>query len=171
MFKLAQVVHCTTNQSYEIEDNMYYLPDITPGLLLGIVKIIFYAVPRISDEYKNQILINVGLSKCLSIPVEIKVVIPELYKLNKCLQSGKLLLEIESVLGTNKVEIKEMLPSSISIEDKVLVKQYTEQLKQKDLYSSNCATLLESTNKALYYEKLRTLLYLEGDHRRRMIHR
>ena len=164
-------MHCTTNQSYEIEDNMYCSSDVTPGLLLGIVKITFYAVPRISGEHTNQILIDVGLSKCLSIPVEIKVVIPELYKLNKSLQSGKLLLEVESVLGNNKLEVKEMSPSSIRVEDKVLIKQYTELLKQKDLYSNNCATLLESTDEALYYEKLRTLLYLEGDHRRRMIHR
>ena len=146
-------------------------PDSRPGLLLGLVKIIFYAVPKISDEYRNQILIDVGLSKCLSIPVELKVVTPRLYKLNKCLQSGKLLLEIESVFSHSGLEIKEMSPSPISLEDKVLIKKYNLQLKHKDLYSNNCAILLESTDKAVYYDKLSTLLCLEGDHRRRLIQR
>ena len=174
MFKLAQVVHCTTNKSYEIEDNMCYSPNDRPGLLLGIVKVIFYAVPRISDEYKNQILIDVGLSKCLSIPIELKVVTPNLYKLTKCLESGKLLLEIESVFKDVKLEIKEMSPSlKDSLENKQIITKYSEhlQLKQKELYSDYYVALLESTAKAVYYEKLTTLLYLEADHRRRMLHR
>ena len=177
VFKLAQVLHCTTKQNYKIEDNMCCSPDDRPGLLLGLVKVIFYAIPRISDEYKNEILIDVGLSKCLSIPIELKVVVPNLYKLHKCLQSGKLLLEIESVFNNSKLEIKEMYPSSGNMEDKLenkqLITEYSEQLKlkQAELYSDYCATLLESTDKTVYYEKLRTLLYLEGDHRRRMIHR
>ena len=177
VFKLAQVFHCTTNQNYKIEDNMCCSPDDRPGLLLGLVKVIFYAIPRISDEYKNELLIDVGLSKCLSIPIELKVVVPNLYKLHKCLQSGKLLLEIESVFKNSKLEIKEMPPSSgnmeNNLENKQLILKYSEQLKlkQAELYSDYCATLLESTDKTVYYEKLRTLLYLEGDHRRRMIHR
>ena len=169
--------HCTTNQNYKIEDNMCCSPDDRPGLLLGLVKIIFYAIPRITNVYRNEILIDVGLSKCLSIPIELKVVTPELYKLNKCLESGKLLLEIESVFGNSKLEIKEMSLYSGNLEDKLQNKEwiikYSEQLKlkQTELYSNNCAVLLEATDKTFYYEKLRTLLYLEGDHRRRMIHR
>jgi len=66
-----------------------------------------------------------------------------------------------------------MSTSPISVEDKLLINKYNEQLKKNEtkLYSNNCATLLESTDKTLYHEKLCTLLYLEGDHRRRLIHR
>ena len=170
---MAQVFHCTTKQNYKIEENMCCSPDNRPGLLLGLVRIDFWAVPKRCDEYKTDILVDVGLSKCLSVPLELKVVTPKLYKLNKCSESGKLLLQVGSVFSNSKVEIKEMSPtaSSISREDKVLIKKYTEQLRQRDLYSNNCATLLESTDKTVYYEKLCTLLYLEGDHRRRLIQR
>ena len=147
-------------------------PDNRPGLLLGLVKVDFWAAPKKCDEYKDKILIDVGLSKCLSVPVELIVVIPKLYKLNKWLQSGKLLLGMQSIFSNSKLEIKEIL-SSISLDDKALIEKYNEllQLKQSDLYSNNCATLLESTDKKLYYEKLCTLLYLEGDYRRRLIQR
>ena len=172
VFKMAQVLHCTTKQNYKIEENMCCSPDNKPGLLLGLVRIDFWAVPKKCDVYKNKVLIDVGLSKCLSVPLELKVVTPKLYKLNKCLRSGKLLLEIEGVFSNNsKLELKEMSPSSISVEDKVLIQKYSEQLKQINLYSNNCATLLESTDQAVYYEKLCILLYLEGDHRRRLIQR
>ena len=176
VFKMAQVLHCITKQNYKIpvEENMCCSPDNRPGLLLGLVRIDFWAEPKTSDKYKIRILVDVGLSKCLSIPLELKVVMPKLYKLNKCLQSGKLLLEIESVFNNdNKLELKEMSPpSSIHVEDKALIKKYSEQLnKQRDLYSNNCATLLESTDQTVYYEKLCTLLYLEGDYRRRLIQR
>ena len=146
-------------------------PDNRPGLLLGLVKVIFYAIPRISNEYKSEILIDVGLSKCLSFPIELKVVAPNLYKLNKCLKSGKLLLDIESVFSNSKLEVKEMFGN---LEDnKQLIINFSEQLRlqQAELYSNHGAVLLESTDQTDYYEKLRTLLYLEGDHRRRLIHR
>ena len=146
-------------------------PDSRPGLLLGLVKVDFCAISKISDEYENKILIDVGLSKCLSVPIELKVVTPKLYKLNKCLQSGELLLEIESVFVNNMLEIKKMLPNPISLEDQALIQRYINKLKQEHLYSNNCATLLESTEKTHYYEKLCMLLYLEGDHRRRLIQR
>lgn len=148
-------------------------PDNRPGLLLGLVKINFYAIPSISDEYKNEILIDVGLSKCLSIPIELRVVVPKLYKLIKCLQSGELLLGVVSVFSNSKLEIKKMPPSSGSLENEQLVMKYSEQLKlkQTELYSDCCAILLESTDETDYYEKLYTLLYLEGDQRRQLIHR
>ena len=173
VFRLEQVVHCTTtsNQTYRIENNMCCSPDSRPGLLLGLVKVNFSAVPNKCDEHKNEILVDVGLAKCLFIPIELKVVTPKLYKLNKCLQSGKLLLGIESIFANSKREIKELSPSLITSEDKVLIKKYTGQLKQTELYSSNCATLLESTDNNVYYEKLTMLLYLEGDHRRRLLQR
>lgn len=177
MFELTQVLHCTANQSYKIEDNTCCLLNDRPGLLLGLVKVTFCAIPRISDEYKNEILIDVGMSKCLSVPIELKAVIPKLYKLTKCLESGKLLLEIESVFSNSKLEIKKMSPSSGSMEDnlenKQLIIKYNEQfkLKQMELYTDDCTVLLESTDKAYYYEKLRTLLYLESDYRRRLLHR
>jgi len=173
VFKLAQVIHCTTNQDYTIEDNMCCSPDNRPGLLLGLVKVKFWALPKKCNEYKTKVLVDVGLSKCLSVPIELSIVTPKLYKLNKCLQSGKLLLGVKSVFGNSKLEIKEMSPSPISVEDKLLIKKYSEQLSkmETELYSNNCATLLESTDKTLYYEKLCTLLYLEGDHRRRLMHR
>ena len=171
---MAQVFHCTTKQNYKIEENMCCSPDNRPGLLLGLVKVIFYAIPRISNEYKNMILIDVGSSKCLSIPIELKVVAPNLYKLNKCLQSGKLLLDIERVFNNSKLEVKEM---SGNLEDKLknkqLITKFSEQLllQQTELYSDRGATLLESTDQAVYYKKLCTLLYLESDYRRRLIHR
>ena len=146
-------------------------PDYRPGLLLGLVKVNFSAVPNMCDEYKNEILIDVGLAKVLSIPIELKVVTPKLYKLNKCLQSGKLLLRIESIFANGKLEIKELYPKWIPSEDEVVIKKYTDQLKQTELYSSNCAALLESTDKNIYYEKLNMLLYLEGDYRRRLVQR
>ena len=152
-------------------------PDNRPGLLLGLVKVTFYAASRISDEYKNKILIDVGLSKCLSIPIELRAVTPKLYKLTKCLQSGKLLLEIESVFRNSKLEVKEMFSSSDDLEndmeDRKLINEYCKQLrlKQTELYSDYCAILLESADKIDYYERLCTLLYLEGDHRRRLIQR
>ena len=147
---------------------MYYSPENKPGLLLGLVKVNFYAIPKIVNVYENDILIDVGLSKCLSVPIEMKVVTT---KLPKCLKSGKLFLDIESVFSSSKLKRKEMFPSPISLEDKALIKGYSEQLKQRNLYSNNCATLLESTDQTLYYEKLLTLLYLEGDHRRRLLQR
>ena len=171
------MLHCTTNLSYKIEDNMCCSPDNRPGLLLGLVKVTFYAIPRISDEYKNKILIDIGLSKCLSVPIELRAVIPKLYKLTKCLQSGKLLLEIESVFCKSKLEVKEMFSSSDGlnndVEDRKQIIEYRKQLKMKqtELYSDCCAILLESTDKIDYYERLCTLLYLEGDHRRRLMQR
>ena len=175
MFKLAQVIHHTTEKNFtaKIDSNMCCSPDDRPGLLLGLVKVKFWAAPKSCGEYKNEILIDVGLSKCLSVPIELTIVIPKLYKLNKCLQSGKLLLGIESAFCDNKLEVKEMFPgpSSISLEDKQLIKKYCEKLEQVELYSINCVTLLESTDETDYYTKLCTLLYLEGDHRRRLIQR
>ena len=152
-------------------------PDDRPGLLLGLVKVFFYAIPRISDEYKNEILIDVGLSKCLSVPIKLRAVTPKLYKLTKYLQSESFgpLLESESIFNNCKLEIKEMSSSSgrlgEDMEDEQLVMKYRKQLNLKcnQLYLDNCAMLLESTNKTDYYEKLRTLLYLEGDYRRRLI--
>ena len=169
VFKLAQVFHCSTNQAdFKIEDNMCCLPNNNPGLLLGLVKVNFYTIPKNADVYENEILIDVGLSKFLSIPIKLKVVTT---KFSKCVKSGKLLLDIESVFSNSKLKIKEMLLSSISLEDRMVIKKYSEQLKQEDLYSNKYATLLESTDKTLYYEKLCTLLYLEGDHRRRLLQR
>ena len=167
------MTHCSTKQDFKIDTNMCCSPDNKPGLLLGLVKVNFWATPKRCGEYKNEILIDVGLSKCLSVPIELTVVIPKLYKLNKCLQSGKLLVEIESIFCNSKLEIKEMFPgmSSISLEDKQLMKKYNEQLEQAELYSNNCSMLLESTNKTDYYSKLCMLLYLEGDHRRRLLQR
>lgn len=165
--------HHSTKQNFPVENNMCCSPDDRPGLLLGLVKVTFCAISSISDEYKTEILIDVGLSKCLSIPVELKVVIPKLYKLNKCLRSIKLLLEVEDVFSNSGLGIKELSPSPrpISLDDRVWIKKYSEQLRQKDLYSNDCATLLESTDKDVYHEKLCMLLYLEGDHRRRLIQR
>ena len=163
VFKLERVLHCSTDQDVEIKDNMYCLPDNKPGLLLGLVKVNFYTTPEISGVYENKIYIDVGLSKFLSIPITLKV---DTTKLSECLKSGKLLLDIESIFSSSKLKTKEMFPSPISLEDKPLIERYSEQLKQTKLYSNNCATLLESTDKTVYYEKLRTLLYLEGDHRR-----
>jgi len=84
-------------QDYTIVNNMCCSPDNRPGLLLGLVKINFWALPKKYDEYKTKVLIDVGLSKCLSVPIELNITTPKLYKLNKCLQSGKLLLGIKSV--------------------------------------------------------------------------
>ena len=142
-------------------------PDNRPGLLLGLVKVKFYAIPKISDVYENEILIDVGFSKFLSVPVELRVVTTKLYKF---LKSGQLLLDVKSIFSGSNL-FKEMFPSPISLEDKALIKRYSEQLKQTKLYSDDCATLLESTDQADCYEKLCTLLYLEGDHRRRLIQR
>ena len=168
VFKLAHVLHCSTNQDYKIEDNMCCLPDSSPGLLLGLVRVIFFTIPRVSDEFKNNIIIDVGFSKCLSVPIHFRVLTSNLYKLlGKCLHSGKLLLGIESVFSNNKLTIKEISPS---VEDKLLTR-YNEQLKQAELYSSNCAALLESTDEMVYYEKLYMLLYIESDHRRRLLQR
>ena len=170
VFKLAQVLHCSTNQVFESEKNKWCSPDNKPGLLLGLVKVNFYAMPEISDLYENEILIDVGFKKFLSIPVKLRVVTT---KLSKCLKSGKLLLDVEGIFSGSHLRsrIKEMFPSPISSEDKALISKYSEQLKQTKLYSNDCATLLESTDQADYYEKLCTLLYLEGDHRRRLIQR
>ena len=166
------MIHCSTKQDFKIDNNMCCSPDSRPGLLLGLVKVNFWAMPKKCDEYKNEILIDVGLSKCLSVPIELTIVIPKLYKLNKCVHSGKLLLEIESVFCDSKLEIKKSSSSSISLEDKQLIEKYRDQLKQADLYSNNCAALLESTdNKTDYYTRLYTLLYLEGDHRKRLLQR
>ena len=172
MFKLAKVLHCSTNKDFRIEDNVniYCSPDREPGLLLGLVKVIFDAVPSISGDYKNEILIDVGLSKCLLVPIELIVTTT---KLSKCLKSGKLLLEIKSVFCNSGLKIKEMAPNSTSLGDKQLIEKYGDQLKlkQEELYSINCAALLESTERTHYYEKLCMFLYLEGDHRRRLIQR
>ena len=169
MFKLAQVLHCTTNQALKIEDNIYCSPDSKPGLLLGSVKVTFYTMPRISDEYKNEILIDVGFSKYLSVPIKLVIVTT---KLSKCLKSGKLLLNIESTINS-KLKIKEMSQSAINLNNKLLIKTYSEHLKLKEteLYANNCHTLLESTDKKVYYDKLYMFLYLEGDHRRRLVQR
>ena len=165
------MIHCPTKQSFIIDNNICCSPDSRPGPLLGLVEVKFWAMPKKCDEYKNKVLIDVGLSKCLSVPIELTIVIPKLYKLNKCLQSGKLLVEIESAFCGNKLEVKEMSPSPISPEDKQLINKYCEQLKRTELYSSHCAILLESTDKTDYYSKLCMLLYLEGDHRRRLLQR
>ena len=171
VFKLAQVLHCPNNEDFKIEGNIYCLPDSEPGLLLGIVKVTFCVVPRISDEYKNEILVDVGLSKCLSVPIHLKVVGPKLFKLNKYLQSKELPLKIDSIFDDAKVKIKDMDTSSISLEDKHLIKKFHEGLKQANLYSNDSALVLESTNQDFYYEKLCMLLYLEGDQRMRLIRR
>ena len=171
VFTLKQVLHCTTKQKFNTENNMCCSPDNRPGLLLGLVRVDFSAKPNKCDEYKNKILIDVGLSKCLSVHIELKVVAPKLFKLNKCLQSGKLLLGIKSIFTNSKLKIIEIFPTSISLEDRLLIKKYNEQLKQTELYSTNCVTLLESTENTVYYEKLCMLLYLEGDHRRRLVQR
>ena len=171
MFKLKQVHHyCPTDEDFKIENNIYCSPDNKPGLLLGLVKVTFCALLIISGEFRNEILIDVGLSKCLSVPIKLEVVTT---KLSGCLKSGKLLLDIESVMGNSKLRIKEMTQNSISLEDKQLVRRYSDQLKlrQRELYSNNCATLLESTDQTKYYEKLFMFLYLEGDYRRRLIQR
>ena len=169
VFKLTQVqVRCSTNcRDFKlIKNNMYYSPEKTPGLLLGIVRVKFFAIPNITNVYENEILIDVGLSKCLSVPIELIVVAT---KISKCLKSGKLLLDIESIFSSSKLKIKRLSSSSVSVEEKLLTERYCEQLKQKDLHCNNCATLLESTDQTLYYEKLCTFLYLEGDHRRRLL--
>ena len=164
VFKLAQVLHCSTNQDFKIKDNMYCSPNNKPGLLLGVVRVDFFAIPNIVNVYENKILIDVGLGKYQSVPIELKVVTT---KLSKCLKSGKLLLDIESIFSSSKLKIKGMSSSSVSVAEKLLIKRYSEQLKQRD----NCATLLESTDQTVYYEKLCTFLYLEGDHRRRLLQR
>ena len=170
VFRLKQVHCCLTNEDLKFEKNIYCSPDNKPGLLLGSVKVIFCVIPSNSGEYKNDILIDVGWSKCLSVPIELKV---NTTKLSECLTSGKLLLDIESVMGNSKLRIKEMPHSSISLEDKQLVRRYSDQLKLKcrELYSNNCAILLESMDQTVYYEKLCMFLYLEGDYRRRLIQR
>ena len=169
MFKLAQVLHCSTNQDFKIEDNMYCLSDNRPGPLLGLMKVVFFTIPRISDEYKNDIFIDVGLSKCLSVPIHLRVLTPNLYKLlGKYSHSGNLLLATESVFHSSKLKTKERFPG---LENNLLTKRYSEQLKQAKLYSNNCAALLESMDEMVYYEKLCMLLYIEGDHRRRLIQR
>ena len=173
MFKLKQVLHCPTNEQFENEDNIYclQLPDSHPGLLLGLVKVIFYTIPRISDGFKNEIYIDVGLSKCLSVSIELKVVDPKLLKLNKYLQSEELLLKTKNIFSDAKVQIKSMDKSSISLEDQQLIKKFHEGLKQAKLYSDDCAVVLESTDQDFYQEKLLMLLYLEGDYRRQLIRR
>jgi len=171
VFKLEQLVHCSTNEDFTIEDNMYCSPNDEPGLLLGSVKVTFCAIPKISDEYKGEIIIDVGLSKCLSVPIELKVVSPTLYKLNEHLQSGKLLLNTKSIFNNVKVPIKEISQSPVSFEDKELIKKYEEGLKQAKLYSNDCANVLETTDQDFYYKKLHMLLYLEGDHRRCLLQR
>ena len=170
VFKLKKVHNCTTGEVFKIENNIYCSPDNKPGLLLGLVKVTFCALLTISGEFKNKILVDVGLNKCLSVPIELKVVTT---KLSECLKSGKLLLDIESVMEDSNLRIKEMTQNSISLEDKQLVRRYSDQLKLKKrkLYSNNCATLLESTDQTKYYEKLCMFLYLQGDHRRRLIQR
>ena len=170
MFKLTQVLHCPTNQLVEVEDNVYCFPDDEPGFLLGLVKVMFCAIPSIRDEYKNDILIDIGLSKYLSLPIELKVVTPKLYKFNKYLHSEKLFFKKESIFKDTKVEIKELHSSPISLEDTQLIKKFREGLKQAELYSDNCVEILESTDQN-YYKKLCMLLYLEGDHRRCLIQR
>ena len=171
VFKLKQVRHhYTADKDYKNEHNRYYSPDKKPGLLLGLVEVTFCTIPSSSGEYKNEILIDVGFSKCLSVPIELKIVTTKLFE---CLKSGKLLLDTQSVMGNSKLRMKEMTQNSISLEDKQLVRRYSDQLKlkQRELYSSNCATLLESTDQTKYYEKLFMFLYLEGDYRKRLIQR
>ena len=162
--------YCTTDEDFKIGNNIYCSPDNKPGLLLGLVKVTFCALLTISGEFRNEILIDVGLSKCLSVPIKLEIFTT---KLSECLKSGKLLLDIESIMGNSKLRIKEMTQNSISLEDKQLVRKYSDQLKlrQRELYSNNCATLLESTDQTKYYEKLFMFLYLEGDYRRRLIQR
>ena len=166
------MLHCPSNAEFKIiEDSIYCLPDSDPGLLLGLVKVTFCALPRVTGEYINEILIDVGFSKCLSVPIELKVIDPKLFKLNKYLQSEKLLLNNESIFNNAEVQIKEMDSSAISLEDKQLVKIFHEELQQAQLYSNDCALLLESTNQDLYYKKLHMLLFIEGDYRRRLLRR
>ena len=167
------MLHCPTDEHFKNEDSIYcfQLPDSEPGLLLGLVKVTFYAIPRIRDRYKNEIHIDVGLSKCLSVPIELKVVDPKLFNLNKYLESEELLLKFKSVFNDAKVQIKGMDKSSISLEDKELIKKFHEGLKQAKLYSDDCALVLESTDQDFYHEKLYILLYLEGDYRRQLIRR
>ena len=163
------MLHCPSNAEFKIiGDSIYCLPDRDPGLLLGLVKVTFCALPRITDEYINEILIDVGLSKCLSIPIKLKVVDPKLFKVNKYLESEKLLLNNESIFNNAEVQIKETDSSAINLEDKQLVKIFHEELKQAQLYSNDCALLLESTNQDLYYKKLHMLLFLEGDYGRQL---
>ena len=162
---------CSTKKNFPITNNTCCAPDNKPGILLGIVKVCFSAVPNKCDEYNNEILIDVGLQKVLSIPVELKVVTPQLYKLKKCLQSGKLYLNTKSIFSNTTLEIQEMSPSSISLEDKQLIKHFQQQLISSQLYSNDCTTLLESDDQTNYYKKLRTLVCLEGDHRQRLAQR
>ncbi|XP_065891374.1 3'-5' exoribonuclease HELZ2-like isoform X2 [Dysidea avara] len=171
VFKLTKVFYCSTKKNFPITNNLCCAPDNKPGILLGIVKVCFSAVPNKCDEYNNEILIDVGLQKVLSIPVELKVVTPQLYKLNKCLQSGKLYLNTKSIFSNTTLEIQEMSPSSISLEDKQLIKNFQQQLISSQLYSNDCATLLESDDQTNYYKKLSTLVCLEGDHRQRLVQR
>ena len=77
----------------------------------------------------------------------------------------------ESIFNNAEVQIKEMDSSGISLEDKQLVKIFHEELKQAQLYSNDCALLLESTNQDIYYIKLHMLLFIEGDYRRRLLRR
>ena len=161
----------STKKNFPIANNMCCAPDSRPGLLLGIVKVCFSALPNNCDDYNTDILIDVGLQKILSIPVELKVVSPQLYKLNKCLQSGKLYLNTKSIFSDTTMEIKEMSPSPISLEDKQLVKCFQQQLISSQLYSNDCATLLESDDQTNYYKQLSTLVCLEGDHRQRLVQR
>ena len=170
VFQLKQVRNCITDENFRIENNIYCSPDNKSGLLLGLVKVIFCAILSNSGDIKNEILIDVGLSKYLSVPIALKVITT---KLSECLKSGKLLLDIESVMGNSKLRIKEMHPNSVSLEDKQLIRRYSDQLKlrKRELYSNNCATLLESTDQTVYYDKLCMFLYLEGDYRRRLIQR
>ena len=129
----------------------------------------FYAIPENADNvYENEVIIDVGLSKCMSVPIELIVSATTLYN---CVKSGKLLLDIESIFSKSKLEIKEISSKPITLEDQILTKRFSEQLKQTEIYSNKCATLLESIDKNLYYEKLYTLLYLEGDYRRRLLQR
>ena len=170
VFQLKQVGNCITDENFKIENNIYCSPDNKPGLLLGLVKVTFCATLSNSGDIKNEVLIDVGLSKYLSVPIKLKVATT---KLSEYLKSEKLPLDIESVMGNSKLRIKEMHPNSVSLEDKQLVRRYNDQLKLKcrELFSNNCATLLESTDQTLYYEKLCMFLYLEGDYRRRLIQR
>ena len=161
----------STKNNFPITNNMCCAPDSRPGILLGIVKVYFSAVPNKCDEYNNKILIDVGLQKVLSVPVKLKVVTPQLYKLNKCLQSGKLYLNTKSIFSDTTLETQEMSPSSISLEDKQLVKHFQQKLKSSQLYSNDCATLLESDEQINYYKKMSTLVCLEGDHRQRLVQR
>ena len=170
VFQLKQVGNCITDENFKIENNIYCSPDNKPGLLLGLVKVTFCAILSSSGDIKNEILIDVGLSKYLSVPIKLKVVTT---KLSEYLKSEKLPLDIESVMGNGKLKIKEMPQNSISLEDKQLVRRYSDQMKLKcrELYTKNCATLLESTDQTVYYDKLSMFLYIEGDYRRRLIQR